>query len=299
LAERFDAEGPVCRFDALPERARAPALSDFARDRDAPPEASEAHSWVAAEDLGSGDSFYLPFDLVSLDLTRSVPSRFDRTSTGLAAGATREEATAVALNEIIERDAVAEWSARGMLACTADGLRLDTAPFGWLREWRERLDHAGSPARFYRAPSITGAPVFVCELNDHGKDAHAYRAVHGTGCHPIPEIALFRALAEAIQGRATLIAGAREDMPPSAYARRAAGAVVAFGLPLATGMRGVHWDDVAPGPTDAASIVDAFARSGYPRVAMVDFGSPHGFEVVRAFVCGLGAHDRRRRASIA
>jgi len=296
-AETFDADGPVCRFDALPSDERPPALADLARDRESPPEAERKYRWVEGKDLVSGRPIYLPFDSVSLDLTRAVPSRFERSSNGVATGATLAEAIAVALQELIERDAVMEWQLRGLLACTRDVLRLESVPFAWLQEWRERVESAGACLRFYRVPSISGTPAFVCELNDLGKDGAPYRAVHGRGCHALPEIALFKALAEAIQSRATFIAGARDDLLPSAYSRESrATATLAFGLPLPPGMSGVVWDTIEPGPIGPEMIAEALARAGYPQIALLELGKPQGFHVVRTFVFGLGSTSRRRRA---
>lgn len=294
-AETFDREGPVCRFDALPASTRAPDLADYARSRDAPPPDAEIR-WVEGVDPIAGTPFHLPFDLVSLDLTRAVPSRFERASNGVATGATRDEAIAVALHELIERDAIGAWRVRGLLACTLDGLRLDSVPFAWLQYWRARADEAGASIRCYRVESVTATPVFACEINDHGKDGAPYRATHGSGCHARPEIALFKAVAEAIQSRATFIAGSREDFLPSAYALAATGrANVAFGLPLPPGSAGVAWEAIAPGPEGVEPIGAALARQGYDRIACVDLGTPSGFHVVRAFVCGLGTLRRSRR----
>jgi ribosomal protein S12 methylthiotransferase accessory factor len=294
-AECFDAEGPVCRFDELPRKARPPDLGDFAADRDQPLPLDVQHRWSEAIDLGSGGQIYLPFDLVSLDFTRNVPSRFDRASNGVAAGSCHEEAIAVALQEIIERDAVVEWRARGLFACTADTLRPESVPFEWLHDWRDRIDALGASISFYHVPSIIGTPVFVCEINDYDKDGDLYRATHGTGCHPLPEQALFKALAEAAQSRTTFIAGAREDMLPSDYRHRSPGAVVGFGLPLPPAMRGRTWDEVTPGPTGSEAIVAALAHRGYPQAAILPLGEAEGLHVIKAFVCGLGAFDRRRR----
>lgn len=294
-AETFEAEGPLCRFDALAADERAPALADLARDRESPPDSGESYRWVEGEDLASGRPVYLPFDSVSLDLTRAVPSRFERSSNGVATGATLAEAIAVALQELIERDAVMEWQSRGLLACTGDVLRLESVPCTWLQEWRERVEKAGAWLRFYRVPSIGGTPVFVCELNDPGKDGAPYRAVHGRGCHALPEIALFKALAEAIQSRATFIAGARDDLLPSAYSSAGrATATFAFGLPLPPRMGGVEWNMIEPGPIGPDRIAEALARAGYPRIALLELGNPHGFHVVRAFAFGFGSTSRRR-----
>jgi len=297
-AEAFAAEGPVCAFDALPERGRAPTIADFAADRARPPP-DEPARWVEAEDLMAGGSVWLPFDLVSLDFTRAVPSPFDRASNGVAAGATRAEATAVALRELVERDAVTEWKAGGLLACMERALDPATVPFDWFGLWRDRIAAAGAAIRCYAVPSLTGTPVFACEINDGGKDGAPYRAVQGRGCHPDPEIALFKAVAEAIQGRATYIAGARDDLFPDAYGpRREAAIVVAFGLPLPPDMDGVDFASVAPGRAHHAAEAEALARAGCGPIGRVELARPQRLAVVRAFACGLGSMTRRRRAPL-
>ena len=52
----------------------------------------------------------------------------------------------------------------------------------------------------------------MAEINDPEKEAGPFKTTNGRGAHPLPEIALFRALAEAIQARATFVAGARDDL---------------------------------------------------------------------------------------
>jgi len=232
---------------------------------------------------------------VSLDFTRAVPSPFDRASNGVATGATRDEALAVALQELVERDAVTEWRASGMLACMEATLDPDTVPFDWFRLWRDRIAAAGAAMRCYLVPSLSGSPVFACEINDRGKDGAPYRAIHGRGCHALPELALFKAVAEALQGRATYIAGARDDLLPSDYASPDASIVVAFGLPLPPGMEGIDFSGIAPGPSGAEAIAAALDRAGYGRIAVVELDRPQGLWVVRAFACGLGSMTRRRR----
>jgi len=298
-AETFEAEGPVCRFDALPRWQRAPTYCDFAGDRRRPPPADGTQRWVIGEDLLAGGPFHLPFEIVSLDLTRYAPSLFDRASNGIATGASRDEALGVALQEFVERDAVTEWQADSLLdrmACTLD---LDSVPFPWLGLWRQRLRAESIGIRFYRVPSLSGTPVFACELNDLCKQGERYRAIQGRGCHAIPEIALFKALAEALQVRITLISGGRDDLMPSGYGSRGdQGIRVTFGLPLPAGMRGVDWDEISPGPTGPAAIAGALERTGYGRIGIVELGRPEVLFVVRAYVCGLGSIRRRRRAPL-
>ena len=294
-AERFGGAGPDCRFSDLPADERAPCFTDFARHRDAPPPPEEAYCWVRAQRLDSDGAIHLPFDLVSLDLTRAVPSPFDRASNGVATGSTRDEAILAALHEFIERDAVTEWQAGGLLAAMAVVLDLASVPFDWFALWRERIARAGAWLQVYRVPTLTGTPLFACEVNDSGKDNAVYRAVQGRGCHSLPELALFKALAEALQARVTLIAGSRDDLPPAAYRRPSAGAQLAFAPPLPANATAIRFAEIEPGPDEPKALAAALARAGYPDVAWLELAAPHGFSVVRAFVCGLGSMRRRRR----
>ncbi|HET9427449.1 MAG TPA: YcaO-like family protein [Allosphingosinicella sp.] len=294
-AETFSSDGMDCSFDSLPERNRPPSLGDFAVSRDRPPDDRETVRWVECENLLGGEPIYLPFDLISLDFTRNVPSLFDRASNGVATAATRDEAIAAALQELIERDSVIEWQAAGLLAAMESTVDLDSVPFAWLRLLRERIAATGAFVRCYYVPSITGSPVFACEINDLAKDGRAYRAIQGRGCHPLPEIALFKALAEAIQGRATYIAGARDDLMPSDYVANDSAIQIAFGFPLPPDMEGVDFAEIASGPSGAAELAAALEVAGYDQIAVIDLAQPTGLNVVRAFVCGLGSLVRRRR----
>lgn len=294
-AEHFAAHGPVCRIADLPKNERPDDIADFAARRDRPPAAEQAYQWVEAEDLLTGGRLHVPFEVASLDFTRGLPSRFDRASNGLATGATREEALTTALHEIIERDAVIEWSSGGLIRCTAASLRTETVPFDWLRYWTERLNAAGVALSVYSIPSLTGSPVFVCELSERSHEVAAYHLNAGYACHCDPEVALFKALAEAVQGRATYIAGAREDLFWFYRAAPRGQALARFGLPLASGMSGVGWDSIAPGPVGSRAFAQALARAGYPRIAVLDIAEPEGLSVVRAFAYGIGSTGRRRR----
>ena len=295
-AERFDRHPLISSFNELPERVRAPTICDFARDRARPSPAEEATGWVEAEAILGSEPLCLPFDLVSLDFTRDIPSLWDRASNGVATGATREEAVAAALHELIERDAVTEWKAQGLLTRMESAIDPETVPFAWFSHWRERIAAAGAAAQFYRVVSATGTPVFACEINDGGKDGAPYRAIQGRGCHPIAEVALFKALAEAVQGRATYIAGARDDLLPSHYeARPEAGITIAFGLPLPPNMDGVDFAEIPSAAAGVAALAAALESAGYPRMGVVELARPAGLWVVRAFVCGLASLVRRRR----
>jgi ribosomal protein S12 methylthiotransferase accessory factor len=294
-AESFACEGPICGFEQLALEKRAPFLADFAADRERAPAGDEEVAWVESKSLSGDAPLYLPFDLVSLDFTRNVPSLFDRASNGVAIGATREEAIVVALHELIERDSVTVWKAQDLFGIMESTVEPKSVPFDWFHFWRGKIEAAGARMRCYAIPSLTGSPVFACEINDLSKDGNAYRAVQGRGCHFSPEVALFKAVAEAIQGRATYIAGARDDLLPSDYVAPETAITIAFGFPLPPSMEGLDLSSVAPGPSSSVALAAALERVGYGRIGIVELASPAGLHVVRAFVCGLASLTRRRR----
>lgn len=293
-AEQLDVPGPCCRFGDLPIRERPATLADFAAHRGRPPPEDEAHRWVETRDLLTGARLHLPFAVASLDFTRDAPSRFDRASNGVATGTTADEALTAALHEIIERDGVTEWRGSGLIARTATRLRPRTIPFDWYGFWADRLRRAGVALHSYAIPSITGSPVFVCELRDDGNATFVYRSLSGWGCHFDPELALFKALTEAIQGRATYIAGAREDIAPFYDAAPANVVRAPYGLPPTESMPGVDFADIAPGSRSPGAIGCALASAGFARIAVLPIAQLDGLTIVRAFVYGLGSMTRRR-----
>ncbi len=297
-AERFEREDVYCSFEQLPEMYRAEQMSDFACHRNQVPPPDEPVAWVQAERLLDGKPLPLPMPLVSLDFTRWSGSRFDRASNGLASGANRSEALAASLHELIERDAVVEWQALDLADRIGFAVNPATIPCDWHGEIAERLSSIGAVLRCYRVPSLTGTPTFACEINDRAKQAAPYRSTNGRGAHPLPEIALFRAVAEAVQARATFIAGARDDLYPWRYAARETAVTVAFALPPPPGDAVIDFGSIEPGPETVEMLAGALEEVGYSQAAAVTIAEPEGLCVVRSFVCGLGSVTRRRRAPL-
>lgn len=294
-AETFAGDTVDCAFDVMALSSRAPEIGDFARRRSEPPAADAATRWVRAKRLIGKGELFLPLPVVSLDLTVGVPSRFERTSNGVATGATRADALMASLHELIERDAVGQWKRLDLEKRIASVLDLRTVRLDWLVRLAERIEAAGATLRCYRVPSLVGTPVFACEINDWTKAAAPYRTANGRGAHPLPEIALFKAVAEAIQSRAAIIAGSRDDLYPWRYAAREKAVTVAFGLPPPPGMAAIDYRSIEPGPDRLEPLLAALDRAGYRDVAAVTLVEPPGLCVVRSFVCGLGSLTRERR----
>jgi ribosomal protein S12 methylthiotransferase accessory factor len=290
-AENAVADGPLCRFEALPERERAPALSDFARTRGDPP-ADEPIRWSRAEDPLGGGTLWLPHDFVSLDLARRGTARIERSSAGLGLGGGLDRATEVALLEAVERDCVGEWQRRPL------GKRFEalvdprTIPYDWFGEWSERLAALGMDIACFAPPAVVDVPAAICWIGGAGRFDGGYRSFSGSACHPDPEQALFKALAEALQSRLTFIAGVRDDILPSHYAGRSSPVPAA-----ASAEPGRAWDRVRPALNGWRPLAERLAGAGYGRVGVKRLDSElEGAAVVKAFVPGLGSLRRTRRA---
>lgn len=291
-AEKAPADGPLCAFAALPAEVRAEEISDYAARRDRVASPGEPVRWCVAEEIASGRPFHLPHDLVSLDLARRGLHGFDRSSAGLALGATVEDARTVSLLELIERDAVGRWLERPRRKRLAAAVRPENIHYGWFASWRERLAALRIDLAVFRAEAVVPVSAIVCWIGGMQEYGGGYRAFSGSACRPDPEQALFGAMAEAIQSRLTFIAGVRDDILPSHYASD--GASLRWSGEEVGAM---DWGDPEPGPASLAGLVDALATAGFRRVAAkrLDRGLD-GIAVTKLFVPGLGSLKRGRRA---
>lgn len=291
-AENAPADGPLCRFDALPSNERAPDLADYADCRDAPPPGDEPIQWSLAKDLVTGRDHYLPHLLVSLDCTFGLPSLFDRESSGLGTGNEERDALTIALLEIIERDALGEWQRVDFEKQMATSIALNTVPFDWFRNWLSCFAEYRIELQLFRLTSDLSVPVFLCVIGGMEEFGPAYRRFYGSAAHGDPELALFKALAEALQSRLTVIAGVRDDILPSYYSSRPpAAAQIARDKPAGA----LVWEDTPPLPWGWEPLIESLARRGYRQVVAKRLDDGLGFVVARAFVPGLGSTDRTRR----
>lgn len=208
--ERLTACAPVIDVAALPR----PTWSRFSPHVTLP--------WVRGRDLMGGGPLWLPLETVHLDYRVPRPSgtgHFHQTSNGLASGNCTVEATLHALCELIERDALTVFRARGLVQ---GDRRLDLATVDdrACRNALGRYDRAEVDVAVWDATSDVGIPCFLAAIAD--RRANPFRRVppaRGAGCHPDRDVALLRALTEAAQCRLTVIAGTRDDHLPSGYER--------------------------------------------------------------------------------
>lgn len=170
--------------------------------------------WVPAVSLTGGAGTFVPLRSVAMDGlcdgTWRPPTQFC-SSNGLASGNTLAEATVHALLEVIER-----FSTAGMARTPIRQRRvvdLDTLPDCWSRDLIEQLLATGFWVEVVDCSAVPGAPAFAVFL--WRADMPSLYA--GGGCHILPEMALQRALSEAVQSRMSVISGTREDIAGVSY----------------------------------------------------------------------------------
>jgi ribosomal protein S12 methylthiotransferase accessory factor len=194
--------------------------------------------WGECWDLRGGGPIWIPLTFLLLGYDGPQCSTWYQSSNGLASGNCLEEAICHGLAELIERDAYTMAMVRvGLLprvralvtsvledraaaepgrpaednaAEAAPFIQLETLPVALLRVVRD-LEAAGAELVLRYLPSDTGVPAFAALLRSPFGIERLDTG--GFGAHLNAAIAAGRAISEAVQSRATLIQGSREDIP--------------------------------------------------------------------------------------
>lgn len=243
-------------------------------------------------DLVTSTPVAVPFDLVHADFrTLSEPSKsgFPVSSNGLGGGNCREEAIFQGLCEVIEGDAVALLRAKGENAY--DRIAWPTVEDEIVVRLYEACLRRDVDAFAWNITTEIGVPAYYCRLLERASRSPAVAiATDGAGCHPIPAVALRRALMEAMQTRVLLISGARDDIRPGHYEEttpRPRGVERSFSRdcdrPVGPIGRSIDW------------IIAKLAQAGFDRAIVVDLGCHSQLlAFVRVIVPGLEGFPHSR-----
>jgi YcaO-like protein with predicted kinase domain len=254
--------------------------------------------WIEGYDLVSREACWVPWEVVHTDYafpTSHTSEHFLSGSNGLASGNHLVEAVSSAICELIERDAVALWHARGVherSRCRLDIASVDNEDCRTLLDLYETAQIA---PRLWDVTSDIGIPAFICDIPAANDDASsALRRFRGAGCHPDRGVALARALTEAAQIRLTYIAGIRDDLPPRDYTESAAerlGAALLDAVSQAAearSFRDVRSHDADDVAVDLRWELEQLRAIGIERIIAVDLTRPDfGIPVVRMVIPGL------------
>ena len=165
------------------------------------------------------------------------------------------------------------------------------------RETLEKLDAAGQDVFAWDITSDIGIPTYFAILLD--QDTHTRHIGVGSGTHLSREVALLRALHEAVQVRTTYIVGARDDITLDEYSNDGIEAKRAFFSRWVemSDFRG-RFDarpdcDCDTVEEDMENLLGALRGVGVGRVLRVDLTKEaFGIPVVRVVIPGLEApHD--------
>ena len=174
--------------------------------------------WIEGRDWNNGSSVWLPHELVSADYRLPLAPGsgcFAANTNGLASGNHLLEAVCHGMCEVIERDATTLWMLQGASVHRDTGLAFDSIDDADCRALLEKLEQAEVDVKVWEATSDIGVAVFYCLIAARQEDGSDPES--GAGCHPSREVALLRALSEAVQARTTYITGSRDDLVPELY----------------------------------------------------------------------------------
>jgi ribosomal protein S12 methylthiotransferase accessory factor len=174
-------------------------------------------NWIEGFDLASEKEVWLPFDSVHTDYVAPQSNIVAVSSNGLASGNHLLEAISHGVCEVVERDATLHWDHH--FTDSAAHVDLHTIESAVCQEIIHKITDAGLTINVVNITHEIGIPTFVCQIFDFATASHIHPAKYngGYGTHLSKEVALLRAITEAVQSRLTFIAGSRDDMPKSEY----------------------------------------------------------------------------------
>jgi ribosomal protein S12 methylthiotransferase accessory factor len=286
-------------YDELDRSGLAPPVELLPLSRHSLFHRAARERWVLGWDLLAQRETAIPFETVTMCPGRGATRRplrysFQVGSNGLASGNVFLEAVCSALAELIERDALACANARsGHDPRRMRIVALDTIPYDRVRELLERLNARAISAVLFDQTGDTGVPTFEARLIDEAVPTTGVAG--GYGAHLHPEVAMVRAITEAVQGRAVYIAGSRDDLTWFEHIRMRSGRADVL-RQLAQREDGIDASAIESRATgsfegDCHALLDAIRRVGLPSAAVVDLSRPElGVAAVRVAVPGLEGH---------
>jgi ribosomal protein S12 methylthiotransferase accessory factor len=261
------------------------------------PSPSAEITWVEGYNLRSGQAVLVPRESVSMDFTEPYEVGLARNSNGLASGATFTEAAMHGLCEVIERDAEAHWRSSSVSRRTDLSTVDDRACLVLL----QLLDRAGLSVAVWDVTSSVGIPCFgAVVLADPNAEVWTAIGAHdGFCCHPSSAVALFGAIAEAVQKRLTYISGSRDDISREELKRA-----------VSPELHAAVWDEVRkeqpeltftdiPSCTtstpegDLKVVLDMLLDSGFDQPIAIDLEGAHRVPVVKIIIPGMAADSHQ------
>ncbi|HAS44867.1 MAG TPA: hypothetical protein DCS93_30585 [Microscillaceae bacterium] len=208
LAEPNRANLPIIKAkisEVLDSSTRPQAILDLCPKRNAQIDPAATLDCVEAWEINQGNSFKIPAELVFTPYPNKSPW-FSSNTNGLSSGNSLTEATIHGLLEVIERDISSFHSIRD----TSQLVTAESYP-PKIAAIAQQVHQAGLELVVRYANNELGIPYFMAAVVDHELANPVF--IHGGyGCHTLKEIAMMRAVTEAIQSRLSFIHGGRDDL---------------------------------------------------------------------------------------
>jgi YcaO-like protein with predicted kinase domain len=254
--------------------------------------------WIEGWDLLNERPTWLPFETVTTNfvLQPGEQQLFRRDTNGLASGNHLLEAIVHGLCEVIERDAILLWALRPPAKYKERQIDLAVLEDESLRRVCAQLAAADTVVAAWDVTSDVGLPTFTATIVENPATP-GWRGIgvfEGHGTHPVPVVALSRAICEAIQIRVTMISGSRDDMFPRDYLGFASREVQEQLVDEFTSPQPAFSFRTQDGPPtesfdeDLQMMLERLRAVGVPSVVAVDLTHPEvGVPVVKVVVPGL------------
>jgi ribosomal protein S12 methylthiotransferase accessory factor len=275
-------------------KRRQASILDFCPVMNAEIDLEELLPCVATRDLSSGRKYLVPAELVFLPYPRELGGSryFGSNSNGLCSGNSVLEATIHGIAEVIERDVCSFQSIKD----TSELISNRTLPAS-IRKIETSLSAVGMNLHVRYVENMFRIPYFMAVVAESKVINPIYVSV-GYGCHPLKEIALTRAVCEALQSRLSFIHGGRDDLvnryerfkrssagKQARYADSLLARVSRNGSLVRFGSIPDHSRTATDLPSALNVLLDALAQNGFKRVLRVVYTRPRlPLQVLRVIV---------------
>lgn len=291
VGEEDDFRDLVATVDEVGDRVAVP-IEHFPLLTHARVATSRAFPWSRMWDLRSGEMRLVPEMLVHLPVEQPsmTGSPWAASSNGLASGNNVAEALCAGLYEVVERDATSCWQVAHAKGESNLMINLDTLRGEVIGGIVQQIRSADSDVAIMWCPTEVGIPTCMAYVWSNDRGLGIYK---GYGCHLDPQIAMIRAVTEAVQARTIFIAGARDDLGRASFEALRRSDVYGPEWVSANSVA-VSVDELPNRATgsfhgDVAIILDGLSRAGFETVLARELVMGRTFEVavVRVVVPGL------------
>jgi len=211
--------------------------------------AEEKIGWLTFKNLTDNADILVPHKFIDMDKTApktEISSLCMTTSgNGLASGNTLEEAILHGLYELVERHCNYNFNFSNEPKNT-EGKTLDlnsVLHIPHIAQLLTALTKANYKVKVRALHNSMNIPVFEAAISENEVLSRGTFEHKGFGCHYSAEVALSRAIAEAVQSRVTIITASRDDIYPWLYRYQELVSVTS-----ASENSGLVWDDIPKSP---------------------------------------------------